>query len=66
MGTFARPIICIIPLSIEIAKSNLRAKAVTKAGQAKGESTSGIITDETFFLILSIQSFCSRNVEFEY
>ena len=32
IGIFARPIMCIIPLSIDIAKFNLVVRAVTRAG----------------------------------
>ena len=42
------------PLSIEIAKSNFLAKAVTKAGQAKDELTSGIIAEDIFLLIFQV------------
>jgi len=33
IGIFAKPIICIIPLSIDMAKFNLEESAVTKAGK---------------------------------
>ena len=35
IGILAKPIICIIPLSIDTAKSNLEAIAVTNAGHDK-------------------------------
>ena len=41
VGVLARPIICIIPLSIDIAFSSLEAKAVTRAGEANLDSCSG-------------------------
>ena len=41
IGTSAKDIICIIPLSMETAVSNLEANAVTKAGQDKLDLTSG-------------------------
>ena len=47
MGIFAKPIICIIPLSIDTAVSSLDARAVTKAGQESFEFSSGKIADGT-------------------
>ena len=43
IGIFAKPIMCIIPLSIDIAVSSLDARAVTKAGQESFEFNSGKI-----------------------
>ena len=47
IGIFAKPIICIIPLSIDTAVSSLDARAVTKAGQESFEFSSGKIADGT-------------------
>ena len=47
---------CIIPLSIETAVSSLEDSAVTKAGQAKFEFSSGNNALGTWFLIFSIKS----------
>ena len=47
---------CIIPLSMETAVSNLEANAVTKAGQDKLDLTSGNKAVGTWFLIFSISS----------
>ena len=47
IGIFANAIICIIPLSIETARSNLEDRAVTKAGQDNLEFVSGKIADGT-------------------
>ena len=55
---FARPIICITPLSIETAWSNLDDKAVTKAGQDSSDFVSGNKAPGTWFFIFSIM--CSR------
>ena len=41
IGILASPIICITPLSIDIAKFNLEANAVTRAGHAIFEWCSG-------------------------
>jgi len=41
IGTFDKLIICITPLSIDIAFSSLEDKAVTKAGLDKLDSCSG-------------------------
>jgi len=48
--------ICIIPLSIVIAKSNLFPKQVTKAGQEMLVSCSGNIANGIELLILSLSS----------
>ena len=45
---------CIIPLSIETAWSNLEDKAVTKAGQDNSVFVSGNNAPGTWFLIFSI------------
>ena len=47
IGTSARPIICITPLSIVIARSSLAANAVTKAGQDNSDLISGNKADGT-------------------
>ena len=47
IGTFAKDIMCIIPLSIDTAISNLDDSAVTRAGQANLEFNSGNIADGT-------------------
>ena len=52
IGILDKAIICIIPLSIDMALSNLSDKAVTKAGQDKSESSSGNKALLTFFLFL--------------
>jgi len=54
MGIFPNDNICIIPLSMEIAKSSLFPKLVTKAGEDKfvscsGKSDSGINVVIFFF-----------------
>ncbi len=41
LGIFAKAIICIIPLSIVIAKSNLFPRQTTKAGDDRFDSCSG-------------------------
>ena len=56
MGILAKAIICITPLSIDTAVSNLEAKAVTRAGQGIFEFNSGKIAEGTWFLIFSIKS----------
>ena len=45
---------CITPLSIEIAWSNLDDNAVTSAGHASSEFVSGNRAEGTWFLIFSI------------
>ena len=40
-GISARPIICITPLSMETARSNLEDRAVTSAGQESSDLDSG-------------------------
>ena len=54
IGIFARDIMCITPLSIETAWSNLQDSAVTKAGQESSEFVSGNKAFGTWFLIFSI------------
>ena len=54
IGMFANPIICITPLSIVIAWSNLAAKAVTKAGHDNFDFNSGNRAFGTWSLIFSI------------
>ena len=56
MGMLAKAIICITPLSIDTAVSNLEANAVTRAGQANSELISGKIAAGTWLLIFSIRS----------
>ena len=54
---------CIMPLSIETAVSNLADNAVTRAGQDNFESTSGNIAEGTWFLIFSIKSILSFSIK---
>ena len=54
IGISASPIICITPLSIDTAWSNLEESAVTKAGQDNSDCASGNNADGTWFLIFSI------------
>ena len=54
---------CIIPLSIETAVSNLDDNAVTKAGQDILEFVSGKIAAGTWFLIFSIKSTFSFSIK---
>ena len=54
---------CIMPLSIETAVSNLFAKAVTKAGHDNLEFSSGKIAEGTWFLIFSIKSSLSLSIK---
>ena len=54
IGISARPIICITPLSIDTAWSNLEDRAVTKAGQDNSEFDSGNKDPGTWFFIFSI------------
>ncbi len=52
IGTLDKAIICITPLSIDIAHSNRDDKAVTKAGLEKLDFSSGIIACGISDLIL--------------
>ena len=63
IGILARPIMCIIPLSIEIAFSNLVDKALTSGGPDKVVSNSGNKTLFSLFLILSINSIFSFSIK---
>ena len=54
IGIFASPIMCITPLSIDTAWSNLDDNAVTKAGQDNSDVDSGNKAPGTWFLIFSI------------
>ena len=54
IGIFERPIICMTPLSIVTAWSNLDANAVTKAGHDRSDFNSGNKAAGTWFLIFSI------------
>ena len=56
IGMLAKLIMCIIPLSIDIALSSLVDKAVTKGGPDKDDTLSGNIALLIFFLILRIIS----------
>ena len=52
-----------MPLSIETAVSSLADNAVTRAGQANLELTSGNIAEGTWFLIFSIKSILSFSIK---
>ena len=52
IGILASPIICIMPLSIEIAKFNLEDNAVTKAGQEIFECSSGNKALGSYFYLI--------------
>ena len=56
IGMSANPIMCIIPLSIEIAFSNRFERAVTSGGPDKLDSNSGISTFLISLVILLIKS----------
>ena len=51
IGTLLRASICMIPLSIDIAKSSLVPRHVTKAGELRDVSCSGNTADGIEFLI---------------
>ena len=64
IGILANPIMCITPLSIDIAKFNLEANAVTRAGHAIFEWCSGNKALGNLDLILftnSVSSFFTKN-----
>ena len=56
IGMSAKPIICIIPLSIDMALSNLFERALTNGGPDKEDMLSGKIAKLTSFFIFEIIS----------
>ena len=67
IGIWARLIICIIPLSIDIAFSSLEANAVTRAGDANSDACSGkkafgII--DLILLMISLFDFSTKKIGF--
>ena len=56
IGTLLNESMCMIPLSIVMARSNLVPRQVTKAGEFKDDSCSGNRADGIKFLILFFSS----------